>query len=154
MEEEEECKCPPVGAPGWMCTFADLSTLLLTFFVLLLSFASTSSSRASTSPNPSSSTAAIEPASRLPASPWVPPGIAWGPTWTPNLIPKHPEASRNPQKPPKTSRNRLATSFYERRKPISAAVSRSDYNIYIIPPTSKSQQPAAGTTSGPPSSLC
>ncbi len=39
MEEEEECKCPPVGAPGWMCTFADLSTLLLTFFVLLLSFA-------------------------------------------------------------------------------------------------------------------
>ena len=28
------------GAPPWMATFADLSTLLLTFFVLLLSFAS------------------------------------------------------------------------------------------------------------------
>ncbi|MBT6178282.1 MAG: flagellar motor protein MotB, partial [Deltaproteobacteria bacterium] len=36
---EEECDCPPEGAPGWMSTFADLSTLLLTFFVLLLSFA-------------------------------------------------------------------------------------------------------------------
>jgi chemotaxis protein MotB len=35
---EEECKCEE-GAPGWMVTFADLSTLLLTFFVLLLSFA-------------------------------------------------------------------------------------------------------------------
>ena len=29
----------PPGAPAWMATFADLSTLLLTFFVLLLSFA-------------------------------------------------------------------------------------------------------------------
>ncbi|EAR21544.1 MotB family protein [Nitrococcus mobilis] len=28
----------PVGAPPWMATFADLSTLLLSFFVLLLSF--------------------------------------------------------------------------------------------------------------------
>ena len=37
--EEEECNCPPPGAPAWMATFADLSTLLLTFFVLLLSFA-------------------------------------------------------------------------------------------------------------------
>ncbi len=27
------------GAPAWMATFADLSTLLLTFFILLLSFA-------------------------------------------------------------------------------------------------------------------
>jgi len=36
---EEEKKCPPEGAPAWMATFADLSTLLLTFFVLLLSFA-------------------------------------------------------------------------------------------------------------------
>ena len=26
------------GAPGWMTTFADLMSLLLTFFVLLLSF--------------------------------------------------------------------------------------------------------------------
>ncbi len=32
---------PPVdeGLPGWMATFADMMTLLLTFFVLLLSFA-------------------------------------------------------------------------------------------------------------------
>ncbi len=37
---DEECKqeeCPP-GAPLWMCTFADLMSLLLCFFVLLLSF--------------------------------------------------------------------------------------------------------------------
>ena len=32
-------ECPPPGAPGWMTTFADLMSLLLTFFVLLLSFA-------------------------------------------------------------------------------------------------------------------
>jgi len=32
-------KCPPVGAPAWMCTFADMMSLLLCFFVLLLSFA-------------------------------------------------------------------------------------------------------------------
>ena len=34
-------KCPecPKGAPGWMATFSDLVTLLLTFFVLLLSLA-------------------------------------------------------------------------------------------------------------------
>lgn len=38
--EEEECpKCPPPGAPGWMGTFADLMSLLMCFFVLLLSFA-------------------------------------------------------------------------------------------------------------------
>lgn len=30
---------PQEGAPSWMATFADLATLLLTFFVLLLSFA-------------------------------------------------------------------------------------------------------------------
>ncbi|MBC8318126.1 MAG: OmpA family protein [Desulfobulbaceae bacterium] len=37
---DDECKkqeCPP-GAPIWMCTFADLMSLLLCFFVLLLSF--------------------------------------------------------------------------------------------------------------------
>ena len=34
-----EKKCPPKGAPKWTTTFADLSTLLLTFFVLMLSFA-------------------------------------------------------------------------------------------------------------------
>ncbi len=39
----EEVKCPKcecvAGAPAWMTTFADLVTLLLTFFVLLLSMA-------------------------------------------------------------------------------------------------------------------
>lgn len=36
-EKKEEC---PVGAPAWMVTYSDLVTLLLTFFVLLLSMAS------------------------------------------------------------------------------------------------------------------
>jgi chemotaxis protein MotB len=31
--------CPPVGAPAWMATFADMATLLMAFFVLILSFA-------------------------------------------------------------------------------------------------------------------
>lgn len=39
-DEEETCpKCPPEGLPGWMGTFADLMSLLMCFFVLLLSFA-------------------------------------------------------------------------------------------------------------------
>ncbi|OOE59223.1 flagellar motor protein MotB [Salinivibrio sp. ML323] len=38
QQEEEECKCPPPGLPPWMGTFADLMSLLMCFFVLLLSF--------------------------------------------------------------------------------------------------------------------
>ncbi len=36
--EEEEVKCPPPGAPAWLATFADLMSLLMCFFVLLLAF--------------------------------------------------------------------------------------------------------------------
>jgi len=37
-EDALEKKCPPAGAPAWMATFADLMSLLMCFFVLLLSF--------------------------------------------------------------------------------------------------------------------
>lgn len=37
--KEKKCECV-VGAPAWMVTYSDLVTLLLTFFVLLLSMAS------------------------------------------------------------------------------------------------------------------
>lgn len=37
--DEEECEDCEEGAPAWMATFSDMATLLLTFFVLLLSFA-------------------------------------------------------------------------------------------------------------------
>ncbi len=37
-DEAEECKCPPPGLPAWMGTFADLMSLLMCFFVLLLAF--------------------------------------------------------------------------------------------------------------------
>ncbi len=38
MDEQEQVKCPPPGAPGWLATFADLMSLLMSFFVLLLAF--------------------------------------------------------------------------------------------------------------------
>ena len=38
MIKDDEC---PEGLPGWLATFGDLMSLLLTFFVLLLSFSST-----------------------------------------------------------------------------------------------------------------
>ncbi len=36
--DDQKCKCPPPGLPPWMGTFADLMSLLMCFFVLLLSF--------------------------------------------------------------------------------------------------------------------
>ncbi|KXI27417.1 flagellar motor protein MotB [Paraglaciecola hydrolytica] len=39
MADEQDCPvCPPEGLPAWMGTFADLMSLLMCFFVLLLSF--------------------------------------------------------------------------------------------------------------------
>lgn len=36
MAKEKKCECEE-GAPGWMVTFSDMTTLILTFFVLLVS---------------------------------------------------------------------------------------------------------------------
>ena len=44
-EECPKCEICVPGLPGWMATFSDLVTLLLTFFVLLLSFAKTESAK-------------------------------------------------------------------------------------------------------------
>ncbi|MCR9204442.1 MAG: OmpA family protein [Halobacteriovoraceae bacterium] len=45
IEECPKCEICVPGLPGWMATFSDLVTLLLTFFVLLLSFAKTESAK-------------------------------------------------------------------------------------------------------------
>ncbi len=37
---KEECECPE-GAPPWLCTYSDLMSLLLCFFVLIVSMSST-----------------------------------------------------------------------------------------------------------------
>ncbi|MBQ1203645.1 MAG: hypothetical protein IIX61_07585 [Loktanella sp.] len=38
--ETPDCpRCPKKGSPAWMATFADIATLLMAFFVLILSFA-------------------------------------------------------------------------------------------------------------------
>jgi len=39
MSDEDECPKCPAGLPAWLATFADLMSLLMCFFVLLLSFA-------------------------------------------------------------------------------------------------------------------
>ena len=38
MDDDNECEECEAGAPAWMATFADLMSLLMCFFVLLLSF--------------------------------------------------------------------------------------------------------------------
>lgn len=41
MGRSKKCDCEP-GAPGWIVTFSDMMSLLLTFFILLLSFSTIS----------------------------------------------------------------------------------------------------------------
>ena len=42
MAKQQKCPDCPAGLPAWLATFGDLMSLLLTFFVLLLSFSTTS----------------------------------------------------------------------------------------------------------------
>lgn len=44
-EDPKPCPPCPEGLPGWLATFSDLCTLLLTFFILLLSFAKTETAK-------------------------------------------------------------------------------------------------------------
>lgn len=39
MPRERKKKCPPEGSPEWMVTFSDITTLLLTFFVMMFTTA-------------------------------------------------------------------------------------------------------------------
>lgn len=39
MIEKRKKKCPPEGAPEWMTTFSDMTTLLLTFFIMMFTTA-------------------------------------------------------------------------------------------------------------------
>ncbi|MBD3165436.1 OmpA family protein [bacterium] len=41
MAKDKCPECPPKGAPAWMVTYGDMMTLLLTFFVLIVSFSQT-----------------------------------------------------------------------------------------------------------------
>ena len=40
MAREKKQECPPPGAPAWVVTYGDMMSLLLTFFVLIVSFSS------------------------------------------------------------------------------------------------------------------
>jgi len=39
MAKKQKCPDCPAGSPAWMATFSDMTTLLLTFFILLISMA-------------------------------------------------------------------------------------------------------------------
>ncbi|MEJ1367993.1 MAG: flagellar motor protein MotB, partial [Candidatus Sedimenticola sp. (ex Thyasira tokunagai)] len=45
MDDEQECPECEAGLPAWLATFADLMSLLMCFFVLLLSFATMDATR-------------------------------------------------------------------------------------------------------------